>query len=147
MARLSCNLHLSRVGRGVANRFRRAINIFFRFSNINNKLPFNSLTIPTRDRELRTIPTIMSQLSAPLLSRPRLPRTSQEQVSNKRGREDSTDVVPPMREPNQKKKKTDFRGFCDFDTDYLRSDDDEDFDAVESESEYGSSPLFETSHK
>jgi hypothetical protein len=52
-----------------------------------------------------------------------------------------------MREPNQKKKKTDFRGFCDFDTDYLRSDDDEDFDAVESESEYGSSLLFETSYK
>src|SRR5271155_2461874 len=78
----------TRVGRGVANRvtlFRRAINILFRFSNINNKLPFNSLTIPTRDRELRTIPTIMSQLSPPLLSRPRLPRTSQEQVSNKRG--------------------------------------------------------------
>lgn len=76
-----------------------------------------------------------------------MPRTSQEQVSNKRSREDSTDVVPPMREPNQKKKKTDFRGFCDFDTDYLRSDDDEEFDAVESESEYGSSLLFETSYK
>ena len=126
---------------------RRAINILFRrsLSNINNQ-PFNSLTIPTRDRELRTIPRIMSQLSPPLLSRPRLPRRSQAQVSNKRGREDSADVVPPMRESNQKKKKTDFRGFCDFDTDYLRSDDEE-FDAVESESEYGSSPLFETSHK
>ena len=52
-----------------------------------------------------------------------------------------------MREPNQKKKKANFRGFYDFDTDYLRSDDEDEFDAVESESEYGSSPLFEISDK
>ena len=70
-----------------------------------------------------------------------------EQRPNKRSREDSADVVPPMMERNPKKKKADFRDFYDFDTDPLKSDDGEDFDDLESESDYGGSLVFEVSYK
>ena len=59
--------------------------------------------------------------------------SSTKQSSNKREREEAAAVAPPMREPQSKKIRTDFRGFYDFDADAIQSDDGEFFDDVESE--------------
>jgi hypothetical protein len=66
--------------------------------------------------------------------------SSTKQSSNKREREEATAVAPPMREPESKKIRTDFRGFYDFDTDRIESDDGEIFDDLESEADCGLVP-------
>jgi hypothetical protein len=66
--------------------------------------------------------------------------SSTKQSSNKREREEAAAVAPPMREPESKKIRTDFRGFYDFDTYALESDDGETFDDLESEADDGLVP-------
>jgi len=66
--------------------------------------------------------------------------SSTKQASNKREREEAAAVAPPMREPESKKMRTDFRGFYDFDTDRMESDEGETFDDLDSEADYGLVP-------
>ena len=55
-----------------------------------------------------------------------------------RDREDSSSTLSStLEEPEPKKRKTDHRGFYNFNTDTLGSDDGEDFDDVGSETDYG----------
>jgi hypothetical protein len=63
---------------------------------------------------------------------------SADQALVKRDREDSSSTLSSsLTEPEPKKRKTDHRGFYNFNTDKLASDDGEDFDDVGSETDDG----------